>query len=100
MTVESRPDRAETLPLQDVVDAIASVLAPHLGETMARAAVQAHRTKLGLPEGPLDTSQVDALVARLGIGLNIFVGRANAALLEQQMRQVLARLRAGERTSR
>lgn len=66
------------------------VLGPYIGETMARSAAQAHCQKLGFDGGMLTAEQVDTLLAKLGGGLNIFLGREKSALVMEQVRQALA----------
>jgi hypothetical protein len=68
------------------------VLAPVLGESMARASAQAHGGKLTLANGRLSAEQADALVGKLNSGLIVFVGRERAAGLAEQMRGALGAL--------
>ena len=85
--------------LRDAAHAITQVLAPFLGETMARVSVEAHRTKLGLPSGELDDAQVAALVRNVGLGLNVFVGRQTSAKVVVRIEKALDLVRTG-RTER
>jgi malonyl CoA-acyl carrier protein transacylase len=73
----------------DVLDAIARVVAPVLGETMARAAPRSQCAKLGIDGAQIDAEQVEALIAKVASGLNIFVGREKASALVQQMRYAI-----------
>jgi hypothetical protein len=75
-----------------VIAAMTRVLAPVLGESMARASAQAHGARLGLPSGRLTPEQADALVGKLNSGLVAFVGRERAAALTADMRAALAAL--------
>jgi len=72
-----------------VIAAMTRVLAPVLGESMARASAQAHGTKLALTNGRLTAEQADVLVGKLNSGLIVFVGRERAAGLADQMRGAL-----------
>lgn len=73
----------------DVVSAIAGAIAPYLGETMALSATEAHRAKLGLDASALEPAQVEVLVQRVGLGLNIFVGRDKTAEVVAAMRHAV-----------
>jgi hypothetical protein len=75
-----------------VIAAMTRVLAPVLGESMARASAQAHGGKLTLANGRLSAEQADALVGKLNSGLIVFVGRERAAGLAEQMRGALGAL--------
>lgn len=71
-------------------EAIIRVMSPYIGETMARSATEAHCQKLGLTGGTPTPEQLEALLGKLGSGLNIFLGREKAAAVVAQARQVLA----------
>jgi hypothetical protein len=75
-----------------VVAAMTRVLAPVLGESMARASAQAHGTRLALANGGVTTEQAEALVGKLTSGLIVFVGRERAATLAEEMRGAVAAL--------
>jgi hypothetical protein len=77
------------MALDDVIEAIVTAVAPFLGENMARAAVLDQCRKLGIESGALDAGQVEGLLARIGKGLNLFVGRDQAARLVDQLRRDL-----------
>jgi hypothetical protein len=74
----------------DVIEAIVTAVAPFLGENMARAATRDQCRKLGLEGGELDPEQVDGLLTRIGKGLNLFVGREQAARLVEKLRRDLS----------
>jgi hypothetical protein len=78
----------------EAVEAMVRVMGPYIGETMARSATEAHCQKLGIVAGPLPTDQLDALLAKLGSGLNIFVGREKSTLVLAEVRKALAALEA------
>jgi len=71
-----------------VTGSLVSVLAPFLGENMARAGVQAQLQKVGAGES-LSASEVEALVEKLGRGLVVFVGRAKSAAVVEAMRSAV-----------
>jgi hypothetical protein len=67
---------------------IVRVVGPYVGETMARSAAAAHCQKLGIA-AEVGSEQLEALVARLGSGLNIFLGRDKSARVVTELRQAL-----------
>lgn len=75
-----------------VIAAMTRVLAPVLGESMARASVQAHGAKLELTNSRITPEQADALVGKLNSGLTVFVGRERAGVLAEKMRGALSAL--------
>ncbi len=78
----------------EAVDAMVKVMAPYIGDTMARSATEAHCQKLGIAGATVSREQVDALLAKLGGGLNIFLGRDKAASVIAEARSALAELEA------
>lgn len=77
----------------EAVAAVVKVLGPHIGETMARSATEAHCQKLGIADGSsVSRDQLDALLAKLGGGLNIFLGRDKAASVIGDVRRALTAL--------
>ena len=72
-----------------MLDTLAMVLSPYLGETMARASAQAHCEKVGVRGDAISTTEVDALIGKLASGLNVFVGRERAAGVLDEMRKAL-----------
>jgi hypothetical protein len=73
-----------------VLDALAAVLSPYLGETMARASAQTQCQKLAIEGDDISTGQIEALVGKLGNGLNVFVGRERAAAVVAEMKRAVA----------
>jgi hypothetical protein len=78
----------------EAVDAMVKVMAPYIGDTMARSATEAHCQKLGIAGATVNGEQVEALLAKLGGGLNIFLGRDTAASVIAEARRALAALEA------
>ena len=76
----------------DAVDTMVKVMSPYIGDTMARSATEAHCHKLGIAGGTVSPEQVEALLAKLGGGLNIFLGRDKAASVITEARSALAAL--------
>jgi hypothetical protein len=76
----------------EAVQVVVKVMAPYIGDTMARSATEAHCQKLGLTGARLSSEQVEALLGKLGGGLNIFLGRDRSAAVIGEVRAALAAL--------
>jgi len=76
----------------EAVEVVVKVMAPYVGNTMARSATEAHCQKLGITGGAVSPEQLDALLGKLGGGLNIFLGRDKSASVVAQARLALAAL--------
>lgn len=74
----------------EVLEALAAVLSPYLGETMARASARAHCEKLAIQGDEISAPQADALVGKLSSGLNVFIGRERAAAVFEEMKKAVA----------
>jgi hypothetical protein len=72
----------------DAVRVIVEVMAPYIGDTMARSAAQAHCQRLGITD-TVSSTEMDALLGRLGSGLNIFLGRDKSAAVLAEARRAL-----------
>jgi hypothetical protein len=81
----------------DLVQTIVTVLAPFVGSTMARSATLAHCQKLGITGERVSAEQIEALLVKLGGGLNIFLGRDRSSAVIADVRRSLAGLEAAER---
>jgi hypothetical protein len=75
----------------EAVEVIVKAMAPYIGDTMARSATEAHCQKLGI-SGAMSPEQQEALLGKLGGGLNIFLGREKSASVIAQVRSALAAL--------
>jgi hypothetical protein len=75
---------SEALPI------VVKTMAPYVGDTMARSATEAHCQKLGIADGSIDAEQVEVLLAKLGAGLNIFLGKDKSAAVIAEVRAALA----------
>jgi hypothetical protein len=71
------------------IEVMVRVLTPYVGEVMARSAAQAHCQKLGIARDAIDPGQLEALLGRLGSGLNIFLGREKSSSVVEQIRAAL-----------
>jgi len=76
------------------VRAVVRVLAPYIGDTMARSATEAHCQRLGISGERVTPEQLDGLLAKLGSGLNVFIGREKSATVIDEARAALASLEA------
>lgn len=77
---------------EQVIGAIVRLLAPYIGENMARASTRGHCEKLGFSGPRLRSEQVDLLVNTLSPGLSVFVGREKTALIVVSMRSAIGKL--------
>jgi hypothetical protein len=75
----------------DAARAITGVLSPHLGESMAHAAVCAQIEKLSIGT-TIRPPEVEALLAKLEAGLNVFIGPTTSAGAVEGARRAVARL--------
>ncbi len=74
----------------EAVEVLVEVLTPFIGDTMARSATEVHCQKLGIAEGTVSHDQLEALLGKLGGGLNIFLGRDKSATVVAEARRALA----------
>jgi hypothetical protein len=73
----------------ELMDSVVRVVSPYLGENMARSAARAHCRKLGIDGPAVSADQIQALITRLGAGLNIFIGREKAATAVEELHKAL-----------
>ena len=73
----------------EVLSAIAGVLSPYLGKFMAQASAKAHCHDLQIDGDVVDRGKVDALVERLGKGLNLFLGRDKSKEVVAEMQRAV-----------
>ncbi len=74
----------------EAIQTVVKVMAPYIGDTMARSATEAHCQKLGIAGGTVSPEQLEALLGKLGGGLNIFLGRDKSATVVAEARRALA----------
>ncbi|HXK09350.1 MAG TPA: hypothetical protein VMT70_06895 [Vicinamibacteria bacterium] len=77
----------------EAVEVMVKAMAPYIGDTMARSATEAHCQRLGIA-ATMSRDQLEALLGKLGGGLNIFLGRDKAASVVAEVRAALAALEA------
>lgn len=77
-------------PTEAVVEALTRTLAPYIGANMARSAVLSQRVRLGIESAAMTAEQAERLIAKVGHGLNVFLGRERAAGVVEEMRRSLA----------
>ena len=77
------------LSTRDVLLTIVRVVSPYLGETMARSAAQAHCQKLGIESDRMQAGEVEALITKMGAGLNVFVGREKSSAIVAELRRAI-----------
>jgi hypothetical protein len=59
----------------EAVQVIVSVMAPYIGDTMARSATEVHCRNLGVHEAKIEPAQLEQVLRKLELGLHIFLGR-------------------------
>ncbi len=79
-----------------VLAKIVECVSPYLGQTMAEAAVEAQRERLGIQGARVTAQEVEALTSRIGMGLIIFVGREKAAQIVGQIHGQVRSLEGGK----
>ncbi len=75
---------------RDALAIVVRIMAPYVGDTMARSATEAHFQRMGIANGIIDDVQLDVLLAKLGSGLNIFLGKERSATVIAEVRAALA----------
>jgi hypothetical protein len=75
-----------------VVEVAARIMAPYLGENMARASAWGQLQKLGTKGGEMTREQAESLLGKLATGLNVFVGRERSSAIVAQIREALAEM--------
>jgi hypothetical protein len=85
---------AHAWPVEAALAEVARTVAPYLGETMAGAAVELHRQKLGIEGTHITGDQLNALMDRMRTGLTIFVGREKTERIVQDAHAAVASLGA------
>ena len=88
---------APPLKTAEVLDSIAGVLSPYLGKLMARASAGAHFKDLAIDGELVDRQKVEALVEKVGKGLNLFLGRDRSKGVVEEIRRALESLGRGPR---
>jgi hypothetical protein len=87
----SAPSPAHT---EAVVEILTRTLTPYIGANMARSAVRSQRDRLGIESSSITAEQAESLIAKVGNGLNVFLGRERAAGVVDEMRRSLAAVEA------
>jgi hypothetical protein len=83
--------KIQTAALEETIGA---VVAPYLGDTMARAAVRGHYSKLGITGSEVDAAQIQALVGKIKSGLNVFVGQEKATTIVAEILKAVEAMEA------
>jgi hypothetical protein len=69
-----------------ILATIANAMAPYIGITMARSSIEMHCKNMGINGQSMDGRQIDELLNRLALGLNIFIGRDKTVSLVSEIR--------------
>jgi hypothetical protein len=71
-----------------LTEQITELLKPYIGPHMARAAVDAHASKLGLDLDHLDRGGLDALAEHIALGLHVFIGKEKSEQVSSAFRRL------------
>ncbi len=77
------------LPRDAALAKIVETVTPYLGRTMAQAAVEMHRQKMGIEGAHVTPEVLEGLVQRISTGLIIFVGRDKADQIVREIHETL-----------
>jgi hypothetical protein len=88
--MEHTIDRAAAMKL------IERVVAPDLGETLARASARAQCEALGYSDDTITSEQLEAVLEKLGKGMRVFVGGPRATVLVDKIREGVSALASEE----
>jgi hypothetical protein len=84
------------LPREAALATVVRTVTPYLGQTMAQAAVEMHRQKLGIEGAHITAEMLETLVQRISMGLIIFVGRDKADLIVREVHEAVGALGAAQ----
>ena len=75
---------------EPALETIARALTPFLGATMARAAIEVNKKKLGLKGPDITPADVDRLLDELRPGLRVYLGDIQTGRVIEVIRKALA----------
>jgi hypothetical protein len=75
---------------EPALETIARALTPFLGATMARAAIEVNKKKLGLKGPDIAPANVDRLLDELRPGLRVYLGAVQTGRVIEVIRNALA----------
>ena len=75
---------------EPALETIARALTPFLGATMARAAIEVNKKKLGLKGPDIAPADVDRLLDELRPGLRVYLGDIRTGRVIEVIRKALA----------
>jgi hypothetical protein len=75
---------------------IEHVVAPDLGETLARASARAQCEALGYSDDTITPIELESLLAKLEKGMRVFVGGPRATVLLKEIRENVTTMATGE----
>ena len=75
---------------EPALETIARALTPFLGATMARAAIEVNKKKLGLKGPDIAPADIDRLLDELRPGLRVYLGDSQTERVIQVIRNALA----------
>jgi hypothetical protein len=75
--------------MPDAIDMIVHELEPYIGVHMSRSVVTGSLEQLGAAPGQVTQEQLETLVHRLGLGMNVFVGHRVSKRIVDSLRRRL-----------
>ena len=69
-----------------VMPTIAEAMTPYIGKMMAKSSIEMHCRNIGITNGTVERPQLEELLRRLSLGLNIFIGREKSEELMEKIR--------------
>ncbi len=81
------------MPLSELEAALVAAIKPFVGEMMASASVKSFSKKLGL-SGSIAHAERAKLIDAVGLGLNVFIGKAKTTEVLTGLRATLLKERA------
>jgi hypothetical protein len=73
----------------EAVQVIVGVMAPYIGDTMARSATEVHCRNLGVRDATIEAAQIEQVLRKLELGLHIFLGREKSGSVIADARRAL-----------
>jgi len=73
----------------EAVKIMVRVMAPYIGDTMARSAAEVHCRRIGVLESAIEPAQLEQVLQKLETGLNIFLGREKSGTVIAEVRRAL-----------
>ncbi len=74
---------------RDAVQVMVGVMAPYIGDTLARSAAEVHCLRVGADEATIEPEKIELVLRKLETGLHIFLGREKSGSVIAEARRAL-----------